>query len=76
MAARPGPAGRPRLGDAFRAASVPVAGLSYFSGGRSLATFTIPPRLRPVQLPQYETERLLTERLHQLGGKIERGCGC
>ncbi|MFE9170547.1 FAD-dependent monooxygenase [Streptomyces kebangsaanensis] len=57
----------------LRAASVPVDGFSYFSGGRPLATFTVPDRLRPLHLPQYETERLLTERLRQLGGKVERG---
>nr|WP_281364884.1 FAD-dependent monooxygenase [Streptomyces typhae] len=61
------------VGPALRAAAVPIAGFSYFSGGAPLARFTIPPELRPVHLPQYETERLLTERLHELGGKIERG---
>ncbi|MFI2411876.1 FAD-dependent monooxygenase [Streptomyces sp. NPDC018947] len=59
--------------DELRDAAVPVAGFSYFSDGRPLATFTVPDRLRPLHLPQYETERLLTERLHELGGKIERG---
>lgn len=54
-------------------ASVPVGGFSYFSDGRPLATFRVPEKLRPRHLPQYETERLLTERLHELGGKVERG---
>jgi 2-polyprenyl-6-methoxyphenol hydroxylase-like FAD-dependent oxidoreductase len=57
----------------LRDVSVPVGGFSYFSGGKPLATFTVPDRLRPRHLPQYETERLLTERLHELGGKVERG---
>ncbi|MFF9621173.1 FAD-dependent monooxygenase [Streptomyces griseosporeus] len=61
------------VGAALREAAVPVAGFSYFSDGSPLASFTIPPQLRPVHLPQYVTERLLTERLHELGGKIERG---
>ncbi|MFD3499200.1 FAD-dependent monooxygenase [Streptomyces sp. NPDC058676] len=61
------------LRGALRDAAVPVRGFSYFSDGRRLATFTIPEPLRPIHLPQYETERLLTEQLHRLGGKIERG---
>ncbi|GAB7104201.1 hypothetical protein JCM4814A_25150 [Streptomyces phaeofaciens JCM 4814] len=61
------------VGGALRAAALPVTGLDYFSGGTPLASFTIPEELRPVHLPQYETERLLTARLHELGGKIERG---
>lgn len=61
------------LGGELRAAAVPVRGFGYFSAGRPLATFAIPEGLRPLHLPQPETERLLTERLHALGGKIERG---
>jgi 3-(3-hydroxy-phenyl)propionate hydroxylase len=61
------------VGAALRDAATPISGLSYFSGGAPLAEFTIPARLRPLHLPQYETERLLTERLHELGGKVERG---
>ncbi|MDT0345807.1 FAD-dependent oxidoreductase [Streptomyces litchfieldiae] len=61
------------VGDAVRRAGVPVRGFSYFSDGRPLASYPIPEGLRPLHLPQYETERVLTERLHSLGGKIERG---
>ncbi|MEV4441291.1 FAD-dependent monooxygenase [Streptomyces sp. NPDC049577] len=61
------------VGEGLRAASVPVKGFSYFSNRRPLASFAIPADLTPVNLPQYETERLLTERLHALGGKVERG---
>ncbi|MFI8359156.1 FAD-dependent oxidoreductase [Streptomyces sp. NPDC085612] len=61
------------VGGELRAAAVPVRGFGYFSGGRPLAAFTVPEDLRPLHLPQPETERLLTERLHSLGGKIERG---
>ncbi|SFB98096.1 FAD-dependent oxidoreductase [Streptomyces aidingensis] len=57
----------------LREAAEPVRALSYFSGGSPLARFEIPEKLRPLHLPQYETERLLNERLEQLGGKVERG---
>jgi 2-polyprenyl-6-methoxyphenol hydroxylase-like FAD-dependent oxidoreductase len=54
-------------------ASIPITGAEYYSGGSPLAVFRAPHRLQPRHLPQYETERLLTERLHELGGKVERG---
>ena len=54
-------------------ASIPITGAEYYSGGSPLAVFRVPQRLQPRHLPQYETERLLTERLHELGGKVERG---
>lgn len=54
-------------------ASIPITGAGYHSGGDPLATFLVPEQLQPRHLPQYETERLLTERLHELGGKVERG---
>jgi 3-(3-hydroxy-phenyl)propionate hydroxylase len=58
---------------ALRRASIPITGAEYHSGGEPLATFLAPERLQPRHLPQYETERLLTEQLHRLGGKVERG---
>jgi 3-(3-hydroxy-phenyl)propionate hydroxylase len=61
------------IDEELRSVSIPIAAAGYFSGGRPLATFAAPDRLRPRHLPQYETERLLTERLHRLGGKVERG---
>ncbi|WP_407561795.1 FAD-dependent monooxygenase [Streptomyces sp. 184] len=61
------------VGAAVTAASTPIRAFSYFSDGRPLATFGFAPGLASRTLPQYETERLLTERLHELGGKIERG---
>ncbi|MFD4027507.1 FAD-dependent monooxygenase [Streptomyces sp. NPDC058576] len=61
------------IGDAVRDAALPITGFSYFSGGEPLASFTVPEPLRPLHLPQTETERLLTERLLALGGKVEYG---
>ncbi|KJY41580.1 monooxygenase [Streptomyces sp. NRRL B-1568] len=61
------------LGEGLRAASVPIRRYGYFSDGRPVASFAIPAEHAAVNLPQYETERLLTERLHELGGKVERG---
>lgn len=61
------------IGEAVRDSAIPITGFSYFSGGQPLATFAVPGPLRPLHLPQYATERLLTERLHALGGKVEHG---
>ncbi|GGM33373.1 oxygenase [Longimycelium tulufanense] len=61
------------VGDAIRQASVRINAFSYFSNRRLLASFGFPPDLAARQLPQPETERVLTERLHSLGGKVERG---
>ncbi|WP_086562299.1 FAD-dependent monooxygenase [Streptomyces africanus] len=61
------------VGEGLRAASVRVDTWSYFSDRRPLASFPIPAEYAALSLPQYETERLLTERFHALGGKVERG---
>ncbi|MBF6045457.1 monooxygenase [Streptomyces sp. NRRL B-1677] len=61
------------IGDDVRAASVRIDGYRYFTGGRPLATFAFPAWCAARNLPQYETERLLTRRLHELGGAVERG---
>jgi 3-(3-hydroxy-phenyl)propionate hydroxylase len=61
------------LAEALDRASIPITGAEYYSGGAPLAVFRAPQRLQPRHLPQYETERILTERLHELGGKVERG---
>ncbi|ARZ68890.1 monooxygenase [Streptomyces albireticuli] len=61
------------VADEVRAASVPIRAFSYFSERRPLASFTFADDLAARQLPQPETERILTERLRSLGGKIERG---
>ncbi|MDQ8707264.1 FAD-dependent monooxygenase [Streptomyces sp. LHD-70] len=61
------------LGDGLRKASVRVNAWSYFSERRPLASFQMPAEYASRSLPQYETERLLTERFHALGGKTERG---
>ncbi|MFD6618773.1 FAD-dependent monooxygenase [Streptomyces albidoflavus] len=47
--------------------------LSYFSDRSHLASFRVPQEHAARVLPQYETERILTERLETLGGKVERG---
>ncbi|MFJ7155270.1 FAD-dependent monooxygenase [Streptomyces sp. NPDC101118] len=60
-------------GPAIRAASTQINGFSYYSDRQHLATFDFPEDLAPRHLPQPETERALTARLHALGGKIERG---
>ncbi|MFI9612459.1 FAD-dependent monooxygenase [Streptomyces sp. NPDC052023] len=61
------------VGDGLRAASVQIDAWSYFSDRRPLASFPIPAEYAARSLPQYETERLLAERFHALGGKAERG---
>lgn len=54
-------------------AALPIRAFRYFSAGRPLATLRFPDGLAPLCLPQRETERILTDRLHQLGGAIDRG---
>ncbi|GAT84338.1 hypothetical protein STXM2123_5039 [Streptomyces sp. F-3] len=61
------------VGDEVRRASVPIHAFRYFSDRRAVASLTFTEDLAARQLPQYETERILTGRLHLLGGKIERG---
>ncbi|HEX5594552.1 MAG TPA: FAD-dependent monooxygenase [Micromonosporaceae bacterium] len=61
------------VGEGIRQASIQVNAFSYFSNGQSLASFGFSPDLASRILPQPVTERLLTERLHAFGGKIERG---
>lgn len=61
------------IGDDVRAASVRIDAYRYFTGGRPLAAFAFPAGCAARNLPQYETERLLTRRLHALGGTVERG---
>ncbi|MGK5733546.1 FAD-dependent monooxygenase [Streptomyces sp. URMC 124] len=61
------------IGDDVRAASVRIDAYRYFTGGRPLAAFAFPAGCAARNLPQYETERLLTRRLHELGGAVERG---
>ncbi|MEV4442947.1 FAD-dependent monooxygenase [Streptomyces sp. NPDC049577] len=61
------------LEEGVRAASISINTLSYFSDRKLLASFPMAPEHAARVLPQYETERLLTERLHALGGKVERG---
>uniref|UniRef100_UPI00122E39DB FAD-dependent oxidoreductase n=1 Tax=Streptomyces tailanensis TaxID=2569858 RepID=UPI00122E39DB len=61
------------VGTGIRQASVRVDAFRYFSDRRELAAFRFAPDLASRILPQPETERLLTERLHALGGKVERG---
>ncbi|ARQ70001.1 FAD-dependent monooxygenase [Streptomyces marincola] len=60
------------IGEEVRRVSVPVRAFRYFSDRRPVASLTFTDDLAARQLPQYETERLLTERLHELGGKVER----
>lgn len=64
------------LGGVVDEESVRINTLSYFSERRPLASFGFSDDLACRTLPQHVTERLLTERLQALGGKIERGCGC
>ncbi|HEX6471027.1 MAG TPA: FAD-dependent monooxygenase [Streptosporangiaceae bacterium] len=47
--------------------------LTYFADFRRLASFEVPAESAARTLPQHETERMLAERLHELGGKVERG---
>jgi 2,4-dichlorophenol 6-monooxygenase len=61
------------IGERLHRASIPVAGFRYYSLGKELADFAIPASLQARHLPQPHTERLLTERLHELGGKAEHG---
>lgn len=59
--------------DEARKAGLEINAFSYFSDGKPLATFEFTEDLAPLCLPQCDTERVLTERLHALGGSIERG---
>ncbi|MEU7278988.1 FAD-dependent monooxygenase [Streptomyces sp. NPDC045431] len=59
----------PRL----REAGLQINAFSYYSDREHLATFDFPQELSPVCLPQNETERILRDRLHELGGRVERG---
>ncbi|MGH3887044.1 MAG: FAD-dependent monooxygenase [Pseudonocardiaceae bacterium] len=61
------------VGDEIRRASIRINAFSYFSDRRPLASFNFSEDLAPRELPQHETERVLTERLLALGGKVERG---
>lgn len=61
------------VGEEIRRTSVPVRAFRYFSHRRPVASLTFTEDLAARQLPQYETERILAERLHTLGGKVERG---
>ncbi|MER5861925.1 FAD-dependent monooxygenase [Kitasatospora sp. NPDC002040] len=56
----------------LREAGLQINAFSYYSDRRHLSTFGFPQPLAPICLPQNETERILRERLHELGGKIER----
>ncbi|MFI9778661.1 FAD-dependent oxidoreductase [Streptomyces sp. NPDC051956] len=60
------------LNDGVRRESVRVNRLSYFSERKPLASFALTEDTACRVLPQHVTERLLTERLHELGGKVER----
>ncbi|WP_431681636.1 FAD-dependent monooxygenase [Kitasatospora sp. KL5] len=59
--------------DDVHEASVRINAFRYFSDRRPLGTFAFPEELAPVCLPQSETERIVADRLHGLGGKVERG---
>ncbi|MFI1825896.1 FAD-dependent monooxygenase [Streptomyces sp. NPDC020412] len=59
--------------DAVFDVSSTIRTLSYFSDRNHLASIHIPDEHAARVLPQYETERILTERLETLGGKVERG---
>ncbi|MFD8796553.1 FAD-dependent oxidoreductase [Streptomyces vinaceus] len=61
------------LGGVVDEESVRINTLSYFSERRPLASFGFSDDLACRTLPQHVTERLLTERFEELGGKIERG---
>lgn len=58
---------------AARDAGIPIRRFRYLSGRRRLADLVFDPALVPLCLPQRETERILTERFHAMGGTIERG---
>ncbi|KAB8162125.1 monooxygenase [Streptomyces sp. 3MP-14] len=59
--------------DALAEAGLPINAFSYYADREHLATFPFGPDLSPLCLPQNETERVLTETLHRLGGSVERG---
>ncbi|WP_017597795.1 FAD-dependent monooxygenase [Nocardiopsis lucentensis] len=59
--------------DAARKAGIDINTFRYYSSGAPLASFTFPEHLTPLCLPQSETERVLHERLLELGGRVERG---
>ncbi|MEU1201416.1 FAD-dependent monooxygenase [Streptomyces sp. NPDC005813] len=61
------------VGEELRRSSNRIDAFSYFSDGRPLATFGFAEDLASRTLPQPVTESLLTARLHELGGKVERG---
>lgn len=60
------------VGDEIRRISLPIRSFSYFSDRRPLGSFFFTDDLAARQLPQPQTERILTERLTALGGKVER----
>ncbi|CAM5652724.1 oxygenase [Streptomyces pilosus] len=61
------------LADGIRRESGLVNRLSYFSERTPLASFALTEDTACRVLPQHVTERLLAERLAELGGKVERG---
>ena len=61
------------VGGEIRRLSNRIDAFSYFSGGKPLASFGFREDLASRIVPQPVTEGLLTERLHALGGKVERG---
>ncbi|HEU5155704.1 MAG TPA: FAD-dependent monooxygenase [Streptosporangiaceae bacterium] len=61
--------------DGIVRSSIRLSRLSYFADFRPLASFEVPIDSAARSLPQHETERMLADRLHELGGKVERGTG-
>lgn len=59
--------------EAAEEAALRINAFAYFSDRRPLATFEFTEELAPLCLPQSETERIIQDRLHELGGKVERG---
>jgi 2-polyprenyl-6-methoxyphenol hydroxylase-like FAD-dependent oxidoreductase len=59
--------------DAVHRSALRINAFSYFSDRRPLATFEFSEDLAPYCLPQSSTERVLRDRLRELGGKVERG---
>jgi 3-(3-hydroxy-phenyl)propionate hydroxylase len=59
--------------DAARAAALQINAFSYFSDREPLATFEFNEELAPLCLPQSSTEAVIADKLHELGGKVERG---
>ena len=59
--------------DAVHRSALRINAFSYFSDRRPLATFEFSEELAPYCLPQSDTERVLQDRLRELGGKVERG---